>query len=110
MTRLGVGTAHTPLARFATAFTVTVTNPKLILFFVAFVPQFLSTAASFVQQASVYILTFDIMAMINASVYAFLARSAGRRLTHSRTQMHVSYASGGILIAAGLLVLALRQK
>ena len=95
-------------ARFSQAFTVTVTNPKLILFFVAFVPQFISTSGSFVYQSMLYIATFDVMAMINATLYAFLARSAGRRLTSPRTQRHVGYASGGILIAAGALVLALR--
>src|ERR1700684_3649510 len=76
-------------ARFSTAFTVTVTNPKLLLFFIAFVPQFISTAQSFLFQAVVYILTFDVMAMINASLYAYLARSAGKRLTNPRTQRHV---------------------
>src|ERR1035437_3872783 len=43
------------LARFSVAFTVTVTNPKLILFFVAFVPQFIATTYSFVDQAAIYI-------------------------------------------------------
>ncbi len=95
-------------ARFSQAFTVTVTNPKLILFFVAFVPQFISAAGSFFYQSLLYIATFDVMAMVNATLYAFLARSAGRRLTSPRTQRHVGYASGGILIAAGTLVLALR--
>lgn len=102
--------SRSAFARFTTAFTVTVTNPKLILFFVAFVPQFISTAGSFVYQSAVYIATFDVMAMINATLYAFLARSAGRRLTSPRTQRHVSYASGGILIAAGALVLALHKR
>lgn len=97
-------------ARFTQAFTVTVTNPKLILFFVAFVPQFISTSGSFLKQSAVYIATFDVMAMINATLYAFLARSAGRRLTSPRTQRHVGYASGGILIAAGALVMALRFR
>jgi threonine/homoserine/homoserine lactone efflux protein len=96
--------------RFTSAVTVTVTNPKLILFFVAFVPQFISTAHSFVNQAVLYILTFDVMAMINATIYAFAARSVGARLTGPRAQMRINYASGGILVAAGALVLALRMR
>lgn len=96
--------------RFTSAVTVTVTNPKLILFFVAFVPQFISTAHSFVNQAVLYILTFDVMAMINATIYAFAARTVGARLTSPRSQMRINYASGGILLAAGALVLALRSR
>ena len=108
---LGTGmVSRSASARFSQAFMVTVTNPKLILFFVAFVPQFISTAGSFVYQSALYIATFDVMAMINATLYAFLARSAGRRLTNPQTQRHVGYASGGILIAAGVLVLALRYR
>jgi|NGEPerStandDraft_6_1074524.scaffolds.fasta_scaffold83529_2 threonine/homoserine/homoserine lactone efflux protein len=97
-------------ARFTAAFTVTVTNPKLILFFVAFVPQFIATAQSFVYQGAIYIATFDLMAMINASLYAYMARSMGRRLTNPQTQQHIGYVSGGILIAAGVLILALKYR
>jgi threonine/homoserine/homoserine lactone efflux protein len=96
--------------RFTSAVTVTVTNPKLILFFVAFVPQFISTAHSFVNQAVLYILTFDVMAMINATIYAFAARTVGARLTSPRAQIQINYASGGILLVAGVLVLALRMR
>lgn len=97
-------------SRFVTAFTVTVTNPKLILFFVAFVPQFIATTHSFVQQSAIYIATFDIMAMINATLYAFAARSVGAKLESRENRVRVSYASGGILIAAGIVVLALRYR
>lgn len=100
--------ARTASARFASAFTVTVSNPKLILFFVAFVPQFISPSPSFTYQGAILILTFDIMAMINATAYAFVARSVGARLSSPRSQQCVSWVSGGILMAAGLLVLTLR--
>lgn len=101
---------HSAAARFSTAFMVTVTNPKLLLFFVAFVPQFITTSRSFVDQAAAYILTFDIMAMINATLYAFAARSVGARLTSPQNQLRVGYASGAILIAAGFFVLALKLR
>lgn len=97
-------------SRFSAAFTVTVTNPKLILFFVAFVPQFISTAHSFIDQSAIYIATFDGMAMINASLYAFAARTVGAKLVNPQMHQRVNYVSGGILIAAGVLVLALKYK
>jgi threonine/homoserine/homoserine lactone efflux protein len=95
---------------FAHAYAVTALNPKSIVFFVAFVPQFISTAHSFVNQAVLYILTFDVMAMINATIYAFAARTVGARLTSPRAQIQINYASGGILLVAGVLVLALRMR
>jgi threonine/homoserine/homoserine lactone efflux protein len=98
------------VSRFSTAFTVTVTNPKLLLFFVAFAPQFISTARSFVYQSAILIATFDVMAMINASGYAYMARSLGRKLTSPQMQRRVGYVSGGSLVAAGIVVLALKYK
>lgn len=102
--------SRSAMARFSTAFTVTVTNPKLLLFFVAFVPQFIATSGSFIDQSAAYIVTFDIMAMINATIYAFAARSIGARLTSPQNQLRVGYASGAILIAAGFFVLALKFR
>lgn len=97
-------------ARFTTAFAVTVTNPKLILFFVAFVPQFLSTSQSFAQQGMIYIATFDVMAMLNATIYAYMARTVGRRLASPQMQRRVGWVSGSILILAGLVVLGMRVQ
>ena len=97
-------------ARFSLAFMVTVTNPKLILFFVAFVPQFISPAGSFVRQSAVYIATFDVMAMINACGYAYAARSVGKKLTSAENQRRIGWVSGSILILAGVVVLAIRMR
>jgi threonine/homoserine/homoserine lactone efflux protein len=97
-------------ARFSSAFTVTVTNPKLILFFVAFVPQFIVGTKPFLSQAAICILTFDVMAMINATLYAFAARSVGAKLTSPRNQRRVMWISGAILVLAGVVVLALRIR
>lgn len=107
---LGEASPKSAGERFYSAFLVTVTNPKLILFFVAFVPQFISPAESFVRQSVVCIATFDVMAMINASAYALGARSAGRKLTSAENQRRVGLASGAILIVAGVVVLAMRFK
>jgi threonine/homoserine/homoserine lactone efflux protein len=102
--------ARSARARFSSAFMVTVTNPKLILFFVAFVPQFISPAGSFVRQSAVYIATFDLMAMINACGYAYAARTVGAKLTSAENQKRIGWVSGSILIVAGIVVLAIRMR
>ncbi len=96
--------------RFLSAFTVTATNPKLILFFVAFVPQFISSSGSFVYQSAIYIATFDVMAMINATLYAYAARTVGKKLTSAENQRRIGWVSGGILVLAGIVVLAIRMR
>jgi threonine/homoserine/homoserine lactone efflux protein len=90
--------------RFAKAWLVTALNPKSIVFFVAFVPQFLDARLAFWPQAVVLIPTFVVMATANAAVYALLARALASRLTTRRAQANVRRAGGITLIGAGALI------
>jgi threonine/homoserine/homoserine lactone efflux protein len=92
--------------RFAKAWLVTALNPKSIVFFVAFVPQFLDARLAFWPQAVVLIPTFVVMATANAAVYALLARALASRLTTRRAQANVRRAGGITLIGAGALIAA----
>ncbi len=98
------------LARFSKGFVITVLNPKAILFYVAFVPQFISAGSSFLTQSAILMVTFVPLAMLNAAMYMFLASSLAQRLTSRRTQQAVGYAGGGVLIAAGGLTFALKHR
>lgn len=100
------GQAGTGGQRFAKAWLVTALNPKSIMFFVAFVPQFVDPHAAFWPQALVLIPTFVVMAAANASVYALLARSLATRITTQRAQANVQRLGGLTLIGAGALVAA----
>ena len=60
----------------AHAYAVTALNPKSILFFVAFVPQFMDAAAPIAPQAALLIVTFVTLAALNAGLYALLAGRA----------------------------------
>ena len=57
------------------AYTVTALNPKSIVFFVAFVPQFLAPASPLLPQLLVLIPTFVALAALNAALFALLAGS-----------------------------------
>ncbi|MDW3681223.1 LysE family translocator [Cupriavidus sp. CV2] len=92
--------------RFAKAWLVTALNPKSIVFFVAFVPQFLDAHLAFWPQAAVLIPTFVVMATANAAIYALLARALAKRLTTQRAQANVQRAGGITLIGAGALIAA----
>ncbi|AGK47574.1 lysE type translocator family protein [Burkholderia thailandensis MSMB121] len=67
--------------RFLSAWAVTALNPKSIVFFVAFVPQFISPHETFARQCAVLLPTFVCLASINAACYARIARFAAARLT-----------------------------
>jgi threonine/homoserine/homoserine lactone efflux protein len=61
---------------FANTYLVTALNPKGIVFFVAFLPQFISPQASVVPQLWLLATTFVVLAVVNATLYAVFAASA----------------------------------
>ncbi len=93
---------------FLQGFLVAVTNPKILLFFGAFIPQFVDPSASAVYQISLLGLTFMIVATIIDTCYAFLAGNAGNWLSRSRVRM-VERVSGIALIGGGLWLALARR-
>lgn len=83
-------------------FAVTATNPKSILFFVAFLPQFLDAARPFLSQVAVMEATFLVLATVNAAAYALMASAARRAIRRPIVQRSVNRLGGGLLIGAGL--------
>ena len=83
------------------AWLVTVLNPKSIVFFVAFLPQFLDPARSFATQMAILVPTFVILAFANAFGYA-LAASRARRFAATPAAIRlVNRAGGTALVGAG---------
>lgn len=83
------------------AWLVTTLNPKSILFFVAFVPQFLDPTRGFAGQAVVMVATFVTLAFLNALAYAFLGARAGGLVRSPRALRLVNRSAGTALIGAG---------
>lgn len=94
--------AASPLGIFAHAFAVTATNPKGMVFFVAFVPQFIDPAGDYLAQASILVATFVGLAALNSGAYALLAASARERIANARTLRFLNRAGGTVLIGAGI--------
>jgi threonine/homoserine/homoserine lactone efflux protein len=91
-----------PLRMLAHSYTVTALNPKSIVFFVAFVPQFIDPSRTFLSQVVVLEATFVILATVNAAAYALLAAAARRTMRQPRVQRAVNRTGGSLLIGAGL--------
>ena len=95
--------AASPRKKFAHAFAVTAVNPKCILFFVAFLPQFVNSAQPAGRQLVLLGATFVLLSAVNTATYAALAASAGSRLQNARRLSGLTRLGGGVAIGAGLL-------
>jgi threonine/homoserine/homoserine lactone efflux protein len=99
----------TPWRLFANTYLVTALNPKGIIFFVAFLPQFISPNSGVAQQLWVLAITFVVMAIVNATLYAVFAGTARRLLAAPRAQRTFNIAGGSLLSAAGVWALLARR-
>ena len=97
-----------PGRMLAHAWLVTTLNPKSIVFFVAFLPQFLDPARPFWPQMALFEATFVTLAFANAFGYAILAARARRLAASPRAIRIVNRAGGTALIAAGAAAVSMR--
>jgi threonine/homoserine/homoserine lactone efflux protein len=94
---------------FANTWLVTALNPKGIIFFVAFLPQFINPSAAVAPQLWILSVTFVALATLNATLYAIFATSARRLLSSPRAQRTFNLGGGSLLAIAGGWALTARQ-
>jgi len=94
---------------FLHAYAVTALNPKSIVFFVAFLPQFFLATAPIVPQMVLFEVTFLVLATVNAASYALLASAARRAVRRPEIQRRVNRVGGTMLIGAGLFAAAWKK-
>jgi len=87
---------------------VIVTNPKILVLFGAFIPQFIDPAGSAFWQTLALGGIFMIVATVFDTLYVLLASKAGRALTQARVRW-VEKVSGSLLIAGGIWMALLRR-
>ena len=104
--------AKTPAAKsliaiYLRGFLVSLTNPKTLLFYGAFLPQFVSPAAPLLPQLLTLSASFLVLAILFDGTWALLAGRLGRALAaKGRLRRRLE---GALLLAAGL-GLALARK
>lgn len=91
------------------AFAVTATNPKGLVFFVAFLPQFLNPAAPAAPQLAIMVATFTVIGALNALAYALAAGSLRTRITQPRVLKWMNRGGGSALMAMGALTILARR-
>ena len=113
VSRAELGAPQAPESRwklFSNTYLVTALNPKGIMFFVAFLPQFINPAGDVPRQLWLLAITFVVMATLNATLYATFAASARRLLASERAQRRFNLAGGTLLSAAGAWALLAKRQ
>ena len=98
-----------PLHIFLHTYIVTALNPKSIIFFVAFLPQFLNHAEPIAFQMVVFEVTFLVLATANAAAYGLMASMAGKTIRKPSVQRAVNRTGGSLMIGAGLLAVGWKR-
>ena len=101
----GDGKAPTvrPAAAFWGTVALTALNPKTIVFFVAFTPQFISPHFDYWRQAAVLLITFCMTVTLSDGFYAVAASWAAGFVRGSKVHVWSKRVGGGVLILAGLV-------
>ena len=94
---------------FRDGFLVTLLNPKGILFFVAFVPQFVDPERPYPAQAAFFVATFAALGVLNGAAYALGASSLRGALRQPAVMRAVNRAGGTIVAASGVAALLARR-
>jgi threonine/homoserine/homoserine lactone efflux protein len=102
--------AHRPLRIFLHTYIVTALNPKSIIFFVAFLPQFLDMTRPITQQMVLFECTFLVLATLNAAAYGLMASMARKTIRKPRVQRVVNRVGGSLMIGAGLLAVGWKRS
>lgn len=96
-------------AAFRDGFLVTVSNPKGILFFVAFVPQFIAADRPYLPQATFFVLAFTALGIANGALYAWGADGMRRVIRRPTVLRAVNRTGGAVIAAAGIAALFTRR-
>lgn len=95
---------------FLQGFLVIMSNPKALLFFGAFIPQFVDPAGDYVWQVAFLGVTFMVVATVFDGAYAVVAGRASSRFLSSRRVRSVSRVSGLFLVGGGIWLALTRGR
>jgi threonine/homoserine/homoserine lactone efflux protein len=94
---------------FGKMYIVAFLNPKGIVFYVAFFPQFIGRNDNVPAQLLILALTFIVLGIINVTLYAAFAASSRKLFAAPRAQRGFNILGGALLSAAGVYALLARR-
>jgi threonine/homoserine/homoserine lactone efflux protein len=97
------------ISSFGRGFITSLTNPKTLLFFSAFFPQFVIDETIYLQQITLLSITFLILATFIDSLYAFLACKLSRYFKMHHLQKLQHAISGTLFLTAAAWLTLIRR-
>ena len=94
---------------FLQGFLVALSNPKLLVFFGAFIPQFVDLSQDHLSQVTLLGVTFMVIAALTDATYALLAGRVRRFFSARRTRT-LSRVSGSFMIGGGIWLALTRAR
>ena len=94
---------------FGHAAAVTALNPKSIVFFIAFVPQFVVPSQPLLPQFTILVATFVGMAAVNALAYALLADQLRSRISRPSVLAWLTRFGGAALVTMGIATAVIKR-
>ena len=92
------------LSIFKESFIVTAFNPKAIIFFMAFLPQFIIPSQEVLPQLMILVTTFLSIILLSLSLFAIFAGKVRDKIKTYQAKKRLNQVSGGSLIGSGIFV------
>jgi len=95
---------------FKSSFLVTALNPKDIVFFVAFLPQFVNQNAAVFPQLLILMFTFLAIISVTISSFALFAGLVRHKIQSYKARKRLNRIGGGALVGAGLITATMQRS
>ena len=95
---------HSRWGNFATGLVITLSNPKVILFYCGFLPTFLDLSALTLIDLVIVVTIITIVLGCVLGTYAFLASRARRMFTNQQALRRLNRGAGGVMVATGVAI------
>lgn len=95
---------------FRSSCVVTALNPKNIVFFVAFLPQFVNTSQAVAPQFATLMFTFSCITLLTISSFALFAGSIQHKLSSYYARKRLNQVGGSALVGAGVFTAAMQKN
>ncbi len=89
---------------FASGLIITLSNPKVILFYCGFLPTFLDLSALTAIDLSIVVMIITAVLSGVLIVYAYLASRARKMFTREKSVIRLNRAAGSVMVAAGVAI------
>ena len=89
---------------FVSGIIITLSNPKVILFYCGFLPTFLDLSALTIIDLALIVVIITAVLSGVLITYAYLASRARRMFTNERAVKRLNRAAGGVMVAAGVAI------